>query len=74
MKAADPTIKITAVWMLNGTWNKEVFKEVADVADGVNVHHYAQGANSENDRAFWPSLRSRRAHARRPQAGGRTTA
>ncbi|MBK8803781.1 MAG: hypothetical protein IPN71_17375 [Fibrobacteres bacterium] len=49
MKAADPTIKITAVWMLNGTWNKEVFKQVADVVDGVNVHHYAQGANSEND-------------------------
>ena len=49
MKAADPNIKITCVWMLTGDWNKTVFKEVADLVDGVNVHHYAQGANSEND-------------------------
>ena len=49
MKAADPDIKISAVWMLNGDWNKTVFKEVADVVDGVSVHHYAQGATSEND-------------------------
>jgi hypothetical protein len=49
MKAADPDIKITCVWMLTGDWNKTVFKEVADLVDGVNVHHYAQGATSEND-------------------------
>jgi hypothetical protein len=49
MKTADPSIKITCVWMLTGDWNKTVFKEVADLVDGVNVHHYAQGATSEND-------------------------
>jgi len=49
MKAVDPSIKITVVWMLGGGWNKTVFKEVADLADGVNVHHYAQGTGSEND-------------------------
>ena len=49
MKAVDPTIKISAVWMLGGPWNKAVFKEVADVADAVSVHHYAQNAGSESD-------------------------
>lgn len=49
MKAVDPNIKITAVWMLGGNWNKTVFQEVADVVDGVNVHHYAQGTGSESD-------------------------
>jgi len=49
MKAVDPTIKITVVWMLGGGWNKTVFKEVADIADGVNVHHYAQATGSESD-------------------------
>ncbi len=49
MKAVDPTIKINAVWMLGGPWNKAVFKEVADVVDGVSVHHYAQNAGSESD-------------------------
>jgi len=52
MKAADPTIKVTAVWMLNGAWNKAVFKECADVVDGVNVHNYSQHALSENDDAL----------------------
>jgi len=49
MKAVDPSIKITVVWMLGGSWNKTVFQEVASVVDGVNVHHYAQNAGSEND-------------------------
>ncbi|MEN9307241.1 MAG: hypothetical protein RL173_1173 [Fibrobacterota bacterium] len=49
MKAVDPSIKITVVWMLGGSWNKTVFQEVASVVDGVNVHHYAQNAQSEND-------------------------
>jgi Carbohydrate binding domain (family 11) len=49
MKAADPTIKVSAVWMLGGPWNRAVFKEVADVVDAVSVHHYAQNAGSEND-------------------------
>lgn len=48
MKAADPTIKISAVWMLNGPWNRAVFKEVADVIDAVSVHHYAQHVGSES--------------------------
>jgi hypothetical protein len=48
MKAADPTIKISAVWMLNGPWNRAVFKEIADVIDAVSVHHYAQHARSES--------------------------
>ncbi|MEO8902655.1 MAG: carbohydrate binding domain-containing protein [Polyangiaceae bacterium] len=49
MKAVDPTIKVSAVWMLNGPWNQAVFKEVADVVDAVSVHHYAQNSGSEND-------------------------
>ena len=49
MKAVDPTIKISAVWMLNGTWNRAVFKEIADVIDAVSVHHYAQLWGSESD-------------------------
>ena len=49
MKAVDPTIKVSAVWMLGGPWNRAVFKEVADVVDAVSVHHYAQNAGSESD-------------------------
>ena len=49
MKAVDPTIKVSAVWMLNGPWNRAVFKEVADVVDAVSVHHYAQNWGSESD-------------------------
>lgn len=48
MKAVDPTIKISAVWMLGGPWNEAVFKEVSDVIDGVSVHHYAQHSGSES--------------------------
>jgi carbohydrate binding protein with CBM11 domain len=48
MKAVDPTIKVSAVWMLNGPWNRAVFKEIADVIDAVSVHHYAQHARSES--------------------------
>jgi len=48
MKAADPSIQISAVWMLGGPWNQAVFKEVADVVDAVSVHHYAQNAGSES--------------------------
>jgi len=52
MKKADPTIKITVVWQLTGEWNKTVFKHVADIVDGVNVHHYAQKAGTDNDLAL----------------------
>jgi Carbohydrate binding domain (family 11) len=52
MKAVDPTIQVSAVWMLNGPWNKAVFKEIADVIDAVSVHHYAQHAGSESDAAL----------------------
>ena len=49
MKAVDPTLKVSAVWMLGGPWNRAVFKEVADVVDAVSVHHYAQNEGSESD-------------------------
>jgi alpha-L-arabinofuranosidase len=49
MKAVDPTIKVSAVWMLGGPWNRAVFAEAGDVIDAVSVHHYAQGAGSESD-------------------------
>lgn len=49
MKAVDPTIQVTVVWMLAGDWNQKVFAQVADVVDGVNVHHYAQTSGAEND-------------------------
>jgi hypothetical protein len=52
MKKVDPTIKVTVVWQLTGDWNKTVLKEVADVVDGINVHHYAQKTGSENDQAL----------------------
>lgn len=52
MKKADPNIKITVVWQLVGQWNETVLKEVADIVDGVNVHHYAQKAGSDNDDAL----------------------
>lgn len=49
MKAVDPTIKVTVVWVLEGDWNKTVFEYTKDLADGVNVHHYPQHAGQEND-------------------------
>jgi hypothetical protein len=49
MKAVDPTIKVTTVWVLEGSWNKDVFKYTKDLADGVNVHHYPQHAGEENN-------------------------
>ncbi len=52
MKAVDPDIKITVVWMLGGNWNKTTFEELADIVDGVNVHHYAQATGSESDQGL----------------------
>jgi hypothetical protein len=49
MKAVDSTIMVTAVWMLDGEWNRLVFEHMKDVVDGVNVHHYPQHAGQEND-------------------------
>lgn len=49
MKAVDPSIQVTVVWMLAGDWNRKVFAQVADVVDGVNVHHYTQTSGAEND-------------------------
>ena len=49
MKAVDPSIVVTVVWMLEGDWNKIVFDHTKDIADGVNVHHYPQGTGEEND-------------------------
>jgi hypothetical protein len=49
MKAVDPSIVVTAVWMLEGEWNRKTFEQLKDVVDGVNVHHYPQGSGQEND-------------------------
>ncbi len=49
MKAVDPSIIVTVVWVLEGDWNKVVFEHTKDLADGVNVHHYPQHAGQEND-------------------------
>ncbi len=49
MKQADPSILVTVVWVLDGEWNKKVFDYTKDLADGVNVHHYAQHTGEEND-------------------------
>ena len=52
MRKVDPSIKITVVWQLVGEWNREVLSQVADIVDGVNVHHYAQKTGTENDQAL----------------------
>ncbi len=52
MKAVDPTIKVTVVWVLEGDWNREVFEYTKDLADGVIVHHYPQHYGQENDLAL----------------------
>lgn len=52
MKAVDPSILVTVVWVLDGDWNKTVFEYTKDLADGVNVHHYPQHTGEENDAAL----------------------
>lgn len=52
MKAVDPTIKVAAVWVLDGDWNKEVMEATKDLADAVIIHHYPQHAGEENDQAL----------------------
>ncbi len=52
MKKVDPTIKVGVVWVLEGEWNKEVFKHTKDLADAVIVHHYPQHSGEENDAAL----------------------
>ncbi len=52
MKKIDPSIKVTVVWQLTGEWNRTVMKYVADLVDGVNVHHYAMKTGTENDQAL----------------------
>jgi len=52
MKAVDPSILVTVVWVLEGDWNKVVFDYTKDLADGVNVHHYPQHTGEENDAAL----------------------
>lgn len=49
MKQVDPSIVVTVVGVLDGEWNRVVFNATKDIADGLNVHHYAQGSGSEND-------------------------
>ncbi|MBN1307909.1 MAG: hypothetical protein JXA18_08335, partial [Chitinispirillaceae bacterium] len=52
MKAVDPSIRVTVVWVLEGDWNRDVFKHTKDLADGVIIHHYPQHAGEENDAAL----------------------
>lgn len=52
MKAVDPGILVTVVWVLEGDWNREVFEHTRDLADGVIIHHYPQHAGEENDQAL----------------------
>ena len=52
MKAVDPAILVTVVWVLEGEWNREVFEHTKDLADGVIVHHYPQHSGEENDQAL----------------------
>lgn len=52
MKAVDPSIIVTVVWVLEGDWNRIVFEYTKDLADGVNVHHYPQHFGEENDAAL----------------------
>jgi hypothetical protein len=52
MKAVDPSIIVTVVWVLEGEWNKIVFDYTKELADGVNVHHYPQHTGEENDAAL----------------------
>ncbi len=49
MKAVDPSIFCAVVWVIEGDWNKTVFKHVKDLADGVIIHHYPQHTGEEND-------------------------
>ncbi len=49
MKAVDPSILVSVVWVLKGDWNQEVFKYTRDLADAVSVHHYPQTPGEEND-------------------------
>lgn len=58
MKAVDPHIHITVVWMLAGDWNKTVFEYTRDIVDGVNVHHYPQESGQENDAGLLGSPQS----------------
>lgn len=52
MKAVDPSIEVTFVGVLDGSWNDVVMSYVKDVADGINVHHYPQAYGQENDYAL----------------------
>jgi len=58
MKAVDPTILVTVVWVIEGSWNGDVFKHTKDLADGVIIHHYPQHAGQENDLALLSSPQS----------------
>lgn len=52
MKAVDPDILVTVVWVLKGSWNKTVLEHTKDLADGIIVHHYPQHGGEENDFAL----------------------
>jgi hypothetical protein len=52
MKAADPSIKVAVIFVIEGEWNKQVMEATKDLADAVIVHHYPQHAGEENDQAL----------------------
>lgn len=52
MKAVDPTILVSVIFVIDGEWNKEVMEATKDLADAVIVHHYPQHAGEENDQAL----------------------
>ncbi|MCX7726712.1 MAG: hypothetical protein N2053_07670, partial [Chitinispirillaceae bacterium] len=46
------------VWVLEGEWNKDVFKHTKDLADAVIIHNYPQHQGEENDAALLSSSAS----------------
>jgi len=52
MKAADPSIQVAVVGVLDGEWNKQVLQETRDLADALIIHHYPQHSGEENDQAL----------------------
>ncbi len=58
MKAVDPSILVAVIWVIEGEWNRDVFKHTKDLADAVVIHHYPQHAGEENDAALLSSAAS----------------
>lgn len=52
MKAVDPSIEVSVIWVMEGEWNKQVLEATKELADAVIVHHYPQHSGEENDAAL----------------------